>query len=305
MTSSYRGRFAPSPSGALHFGSLVCAVGSYLQARHQQGQWWLRIEDIDEPRSVAGAAEDILHTLEAYGFEWDGELWVQSQRKAIYAAVCEALQAAGHIFPCACTRKHIIAEARRLGLPKGKYPGTCRAGLKAGQQPRTLRLRVPDAVWAFEDLIQGGQQQNLWQEVGDFIIRRADGLFAYQLAVVVDDALAGITEIVRGSDLLDSTPRQLYLQQLLGYPQPTYVHLPVALDAQGRKLSKQTFAAPVDKQQPTAMLYTALAFLGQQPPPALQQENLPSLWQWAIEHWQLARVPKKSGIFSKAKNVFS
>jgi len=294
--TQYRGRFAPSPTGPLHFGSLISAVGSYLQARSQHGEWWLRMEDIDEPRSVAGAADAILRTLELYGFEWDGELWVQSQRKDIYATVCDTLQVAEHIFPCACTRKQIIAQAQQLGLPKGKYPGTCRAGLQAGQSPRTLRLKVSDKTFGFTDQIQGWQQQNLSQDVGDFIIRRADGLFAYQLVVVVDDAKAGITEIVRGSDLLDSTPRQLYLQQLLGYPQPTYVHLPVALDARGNKLSKQTFATPIDPQQPIINIWKALKFLGQKPPVELQQEELQNLWQWAIAHWNLDHVPKQLGI---------
>lgn len=293
---AYRGRFAPSPTGPLHFGSLLSAVGSYLQARTQQGEWWLRMEDIDEPRCVAGAADDILRTLEAYGFTWDGDLWVQSQRKAIYAEVCEQLLKRDLLFPCACTRKQMIAEAQRLGLPKGRYAGTCRAGLKAGQQGRTLRLKVPDATFAFHDAVQGWQQQNLWQAVGDFILRRADGLFAYQLVVVVDDALAGMTEIVRGSDLLDSTPRQLYLQQLLGYAQPQYVHLPLALDAQGNKLSKQTFAAPIIPQHAVANLWQALDFLGQQPPLELQNAPLQSLWQWALEHWHLSPVPQQLDI---------
>lgn len=294
--AGYRGRFAPSPTGPLHFGSLITAVGSYLQARAQQGQWLLRMEDIDEPRCVPGAADEILRTLEHYGFQWDGEVWVQSQRQAIYAEVCSQLQTQQHLFPCACTRKQVIAQAEQLQLPKGVYPGTCRTGLNPQQTPRTLRLKVPDQSIEWTDQIQGIQQQHLQQQVGDFIIRRADQRFAYQLVVVIDDALAGITDIVRGSDLLDSTPRQLYLQQCLNYSSPHYAHLPVALDTRGDKLSKQTFAQPLDPQQAQADLWAALDFLGQHPQQDIKTEPLDTLWQWAHAHWQLSSVPKQRGI---------
>lgn len=307
MTSSaahpYRGRFAPSPTGPLHFGSLVTALGSYLQARSQGGEWLVRMEDLDRPREVEGAADDILRTLEACGLEWDGEVMYQSQRDSAYLAAAQQLQAQGHVYPCGCSRKAIAEACAALGLPPTLYPGTCRDGLAPGQQPRMLRLRVQDAPQTFVDGLQGSQAQNLAREVGDFVVRRADHLFAYQLAVVVDDAEQGITEIVRGSDLLDSTPRQIFLQNLLSYPQPNYVHLPLALNADGEKLSKQTFAPSIKKSQLIAALWQALEFLGQQPPAALRHSPKNELLSWALANWQLNKVQPEARYCASALNI--
>jgi len=289
---AYRGRFAPSPTGPLHFGSLVAALGSRLDARAHQGAWLLRIEDVDEPRCRGPWRDVILRQLEAYGFVWDGEPRWQSRCIAHYQAALERLIAAGLAYPCACTRQQLAA------MPRGAdgahlYPGTCRAGPPPGRPPRAWRLRVPDEVLRFEDRIQGEQHQALAREVGDFVLRRADGYFAYQLAVVVDDAEQGITHVVRGADLLASTARQMLLQRLLGYPTPQYAHLPLAIDDQGEKLSKQTQAPPLDEARPVPTLHAALSFLGQLPPPDLARASLATLWQWAEAHWLLARVPRQ------------
>jgi len=245
----YRGRFAPSPTGPLHFGSLVAAAGSFLEARTRGGEWHLRMEDVDAPRCSAVAATEILRALEACGFAWDGEVVWQSRRAEVYAAALEPLKAAGRVFPCACTRRELADSAI---APDGAaiYPGTCRQGLPAGRTARAWRLRVDDARVSFDDAIQGRIVSDLASDAGDFILLRADGLFAYQLAVVVDDAEAGITHVVRGADLLASTSRQIFLQQCLGVPSPVYAHLPVAVNAEGEKLSKQTRAAPVDISRP-------------------------------------------------------
>ena len=287
-TFPYRGRFAPSPTGPLHFGSLVAATGSFLEARAHSGEWHLRMEDVDAPRCSAAAATEILHLLEACGFAWDGEVIWQSRREQAYAAALERLKAAGRVFPCACTRRELADSAI---APDGAaiYPGTCRAGHAA---PRAWRLRVDDARISFDDAIQGPVVSNLASEVGDFILRRADGLFAYQLAVVVDDAAAGITRVVRGADLLASTARQIFLQECLGLPTPCYAHLPVAVNAAAEKLSKQTRAAPVDAAQPGPALFAALEFLGQQPPAELSGAGPDELWAWAMRHWRLDRVPR-------------
>jgi len=286
----YRGRFAPSPTGPLHFGSLVAAVASYLQARSQRGEWWLRIEDIDPPREVAGASDAILRTLEAYGFEWDGPLTYQSRHTDRYHAALTALREAGLLYPCACTRKTIA----KLGKD-GIYPGTCRAGVPDGQDPRAWRVQVAGRVH-FEDRIQGPQHTDLASAVGDFVLHRADGLFAYQLAVAVDDAAQGMSEVVRGADLLDSTPRQIYLQQCLGLTSPRYAHHPVAAAADGQKLSKQNFAPALDTGRPQATLLRALRFLGQEVDDCLLDARLDELWGWSIQHWQLDRVPRRPSI---------
>ncbi|MFA6310285.1 MAG: tRNA glutamyl-Q(34) synthetase GluQRS [Sterolibacterium sp.] len=296
LTPPYRGRFAPSPTGPLHFGSLVAAVGSYLDARHHGGAWLLRLEDVDRPRCQPGAADDILRTLAAFGFEWDGEVMLQSQRDAAYHAAFEKLRADGRMFPCACTRAEVTdSQLHRGSSPVGDgariYPGTCRAGLPPGRQPRSWRLRVDDAVVVFEDALQGPIRQHLADEVGDFVLLRADGLFAYQLAVVVDDAAQAVTHVVRGADLLDSTPRQILLQRLLGLPTPAYAHLPVAVNTIGEKLSKQTRAQPLDPAHPQIWLLSALKFLGQTPPDELAGASLADFWYWARVHWDLARVP--------------
>ncbi len=244
------------------------------------------MEDLDLPRVTAGAAHGILSTLEAFGLQWDGEVLYQSTRSAVYAAAVEKLN--DNVYPCGCSRKVINAGKRRSAI----YPGTCRRGLPAGASPRSLRISTQGRTIFFRDRIQGGFRQNLEKEVGDFVIRRADGLFAYQLAVVVDDAEQGVTEVVRGCDLLDSTPRQILLQKLLGYPTPAHVHLPIATNAQGQKLSKQTRARALDCNRPLPALWQALQFLGQQPPTELLEGELDSFWRWAITHWELAAVPR-------------
>ncbi|WP_186103553.1 tRNA glutamyl-Q(34) synthetase GluQRS [Burkholderia gladioli] len=266
MTPRYRGRFAPSPTGPLHFGSLVGALASWLDARAHAGDWLVRIEDVDGPRTVPGAAREILATLAAFGLNPDEPPIWQSRRDAEYTAALDALTAAGHVYPCGCTRKE-IADSLRAAHERHTtlaYPGTCRDGLH-GKPARAWRLRVPDgaaAVIGFDDRWQGRQSQDLATEVGDFVLRRADGQWAYQLAVVVDDRDAGITHVVRGVDLLDSTARQIHLQHCLGAPTPAYLHVPVVVDANGEKLSKQTGASALDASAPLVSLNAAADHLG-------------------------------------------
>lgn len=294
-TTRYRGRFAPSPTGPLHFGSLVAAVGSFLQARSQNGEWLVRIEDLDPPRVVAGAADDILRTLEAYGLLWDRPVVYQSRRQDAYAAAIDTLRAREALYACACTRREIADSALR-GPDGPVYPGTCRRARPDGQPARALRVRTDGARLRFDDRLQGRHESQLEREVGDFVVRRADGCFAYQLAVVVDDAEQGITEVVRGADLLGSTARQIHLQRLLGLPTPYYAHLPAAVNAQGEKLSKQTFAPAVPRAAPLPVLVRVLEFLGQPVPPEVRETDLDSFWRWAIAHWQLGRVPRRLAI---------
>ena len=287
----YRGRFAPSPSGPLHFGSLVAAVGSYLDARASGGEWLLRMEDVDEPRSVPGAADAIVRSLEHLGFDWDGEVVHQSRRKPLYLAAFERLRTAGAVFACACTRREVADSVLGSdGVPR--YPGTCRNGLPQGREARAWRLKVEPGEVCFEDALQGRLCQDLAAEVGDFIVLRADGYFAYQLAVVADDAEQGISHVVRGADLIDSTPRQICLQRHLGLGQPAYLHLPAAVNAAGEKLSKQTRAKPIDDSRPQTALTTVLTFLGQQPPADLPDAGLDELWRWAITNWKRGSLPR-------------
>lgn len=285
----YRGRFAPSPTGPLHFGSLVAALASYLEARQQQGEWLLRMEDLDTPRNMPGAADAILRSLEAFGFEWDGPVVYQSERHDLYAAALARLQEDGLVYPCGCTRKE-IADSAIHGIEGAIYPGTCRSGLPPGKTARAWRIRAENRTIGFDDAIQGHVAQNLARDIGDFVLKRADGFYAYQLAVVVDDADQAITHVVRGADLLDSTPRQIYLQQVLGLPAMHYAHIPVVLNAQGEKLSKQTQAAAVDDRQPATQLWQALDFLQQSPPVAIRNAPLADIWQWADQNWQLSRI---------------
>lgn len=285
----YRGRFAPSPTGSLHFGSLVAALASYLEARQQQGEWLLRMEDLDTPRNMPGAADAILRSLEAFGFEWDGAVVYQSERHDLYAAALARLQEGGLVYPCGCTRKE-IADSAIHGIEGAIYPGTCRSGLPPGKTARAWRIRAENRTIGFDDAIQGHVAQNLARDIGDFVLKRADGFYAYQLAVVVDDADQAITHVVRGADLLDSTPRQIYLQQVLGLPAMHYAHIPVVLNAQGEKLSKQTQAAAVDDRQPATQLWQALDFLQQSPPAAIRNAPLADIWQWADQNWQLSRI---------------
>lgn len=289
----YVGRFAPSPSGPLHFGSLVAAAASWFDARAAGGRWLLRIDDVDTPRCVPGAAEDILATLRRFGFDRDDEPAWQSRRDAAYHAALLRLREAGQVFDCACSRKE-LADSALARDGSHVYPGTCRNGLPAGRRARAERVRVNGTI-AFTDLVQGAQHEDLEHEVGDFVVRRADGLFAYQLAVVVDDFDAGVTDIVRGADLLASTTRQIHLQHLLGLPTPRYAHVPVALSARGEKLSKQTLASAIDRCEPSAALHAALDFLGQSPPPELATATLAEVHDWGVSHWRLDRVPRSPG----------
>lgn len=291
LPSIYRGRFAPSPTGPLHIGSLIAAVGSYLDARAHHGEWLLRMEDLDQPRTVPGAADGILRTLEALGFQWDGEVLYQSTRDEKYREALTRLQAAGQVYPCACTRRE-IADSATGGIDGPVYPGTCRQGLLPGRTARAIRVKTAGAHISFEDAIQDRISQDLEQQVGDFVIKRADGLFAYQLAVVVDDAEQGITHVVRGADLLNSTPRQIHLQQLLGYPVPRYAHLPVAVNAQGEKLSKQTFAAAISADRKVPLLNTVLQWLGQDRVDDCDPQDMLAFWKAAIAGWRRERIPR-------------
>jgi glutamyl-Q tRNA(Asp) synthetase len=287
----YRGRFAPSPTGALHFGSLIAAAGSYLEARTRAGEWLVRIEDLDPPRVESGAVDDILRALEACGMHWDGEIVYQSARDDAYHAALHELKQRGRVYPCACSRRE-IADSALSGIEGHVYPGTCRSGLPPGKTARALRLDTRGATVEFADALQGPVAQNLETDSGDFVLYRADGVFAYQLAVVVDDAEQGVTDIVRGADLLDSTPRQIFVQRLLGLPRVRYMHLPVVVNERGEKLSKQTRAEPIDFDHPVPALVAALHFLGQDPPLALASASPGELWQWALANWRVERIPR-------------
>ncbi len=286
--TTYRGRFAPSPTGPLHFGSLVAAMASWCDARAHGGQWLVRIEDIDTPRSRPGAADAILGMLTACGFEWDGTVVRQSERHALYRAALDDLIERGMAFRCACTRKQL--QLAPLGAGGERiYPGTCRNGIAAGGAAHAWRLCVDDQPTRFVDRLQGAQEQHLQRDVGDFVIRRADGLYAYQLAVVVDDAEQAITHVVRGADLLASTPRQIWLQRQLGLATPVYLHHAVAVDARGEKLSKQTEAAPLPSQ-PLPALTLAWRFLAQQSSPE-PSASVAEFWQWAHRAWNPGALP--------------
>lgn len=288
--SAYVGRFAPSPTGLLHFGSLMTALGSYLDARAANGKWLVRIEDLDPPRETPGAGEAILETLAAYQLHWDGEVWYQSNRHAIYQAQIDKLLAAHQAFYCTCSRKPLI---RQYGH---HYPGLCRGRYTQPDQAASVRLLTHNNPIGFDDALQGHYEQRLESEIGDFIIKRKDGLYAYHLAVVMDDEAQGITDIVRGLDLLDSTPRHLYLQQLLGYHHPRYLHLPIVVNHLGQKLSKQTFAEPVPNHHPSTYLWACLDALGQQPPSIMQSAPADELVHWGIEHWCRDKIPHRAQI---------
>lgn len=285
----YVGRFAPSPTGPLHFGSLLAAMASYLDARSNRGLWLLRIEDLDTFRQRPGAAENIIRTLSDYGFEWDGDIVYQTSRLQVYQRVLEQLSE--HIYPCTCTRKQLIAAV--TPGPFGRvYPGHCRHKTGRPSERHALRIRVPDKEIAFVDRTQGKYSQNLANDLGDFIILRSDGVYAYQLAVVIDDEWQNISHIVRGADLLDNTPRQLFLQQALGYRQPQYLHIPMANNAQGQKLSKQTHAAALTTDTLLDNLCAALKFLGQQTPDPKELINTQEFWDRAITHWNPELIPQ-------------
>jgi glutamyl-Q tRNA(Asp) synthetase len=289
---NYRGRFAPSPTGPLHFGSLVAAVASWLDARAAGGQWFVRIEDVDQPRTVPGAADEILRTLEALGLTWDGEATWQSARADRYEAALERLRAAGRVYRCRCSRRE-IADSAVQGLEGAIYPGTCRDRLVPAHEPAAERAIAPEESILFEDRVQGSVAQKVAREIGDFVLKRRDGLHAYQLAVVIDDAESGVSDVVRGADLLWSTPRQIAVQRWLGLPTPRYMHVPVAADRSGEKLSKQTNAPPVDVRNAAEELRRALRFLGQQ---TFEGAGAAELLAQARASWEPGLVPRRHAI---------
>lgn len=288
------GRFAPSPSGPLHLGSLVAALGSYLQARAQGGRWLLRIDDLDTPRVVPGAERRILDTLGHFGLRWDGVLLRQSARGQAYAQAIEQLKRAGRAFDCGCTRRE--AQSGTMGIEGPVYPGTCRNGLPYGREPRSVRFVVGDDGFLVQDQVQGVYTQRLDRDIGDFVIRRADGIAAYQLATVVDDATQGVDEVVRGADLLSSTPRQMALQKSLGIDAPRYAHLPILVDTAGEKLGKSTGALALKENAPVRQIFRCLELLGQQPPNMLRARSLSGILGWAIDNWSIDTVPRRAQI---------
>ncbi len=288
----YVGRFAPSPTGPLHFGSLLAAVASRLEARRRGGRWLLRIEDIDPPRERPGAARRIVEALERYGFEWDGPVLYQRHSETSHRAALQRLLAASLAYPCGCSRRDLLdAPAGPLGRI---YPGTCRKGKGKGKSSNApefaVRVLTDNSQTGFVDRLQGAQSQRLESESGDFVVLRRDGLIAYQLAVVVDDYEQNVTDVVRGIDLMDSTPRQIWLQRLLGYPTPSYAHIPVATNAAGIKLSKNTgaLAVPMEAVEPT--LISALKALRQSPPDTLAKAGIGEIWEWSFAHWDLQKL---------------
>jgi glutamyl-Q tRNA(Asp) synthetase len=288
----YRGRFAPSPSGPLHFGSLIAAIGSFLEARTRGGEWLVRIEDLDPPRERPGAADGILATLERFELHWDGPVLRQSTRTAAYEAALEQLAASGSLRPCLCSRAQLATLAENQRRPAGEelfHPPACIAPVPGPCDVPALRLRAPDRDIEFMDRVQGRQRSNVARTVGDFVLKRRDGLFAYQLAVVVDDGFQGITDIVRGADLLPSTARQVVLQQALRLPPVTYMHLPIAVSNTGIKLSKSEDAPALSRSSPAAQVVAALEFLHQAPLAGLARAPLAEVWQWAMAHWRPGR----------------
>lgn len=296
MAHAYRGRFAPTPSGPLHFGSMIAAIGSYCDARAHGGNWQVRIDDIDTPRVVNGCADDILRTLEGFALEWDGDPIFESRNLDAYHSALHALRATGLVFACACSRKE-IAKSGKSGLEGPIYPGTCRNGLPPGRAGRSLRLRVGEgSSIRFDDALQGAVSQDLATMIGDFVVYRADGIFSYHLACVVGDAHQDVTHVVRGADLIDSTPRQIHLQRLLHLPTPAYLHLPVATNECGEKLSKQTHASRVDAAAAAPTMYAVLRFLGQRPPQELVHWSPTDAMQWAVSAWRRDRIPRRAAI---------
>jgi glutamyl-Q tRNA(Asp) synthetase len=286
------GRFAPTPSGPLHFGSLVTALASFLSVRSRGGRWLVRIEDTDRERSVPGASDQILRSLESLSLNWDGEVLVQSTRENIYHEKMLFLLSHGIAYRCSCSRKS-IGLGRGLGVDGAVvYPGTCRMKPLFPAKACAVRCHVPNEVRQFYDERLGVFSQNLEEQVGDFVISRADGCFTYHFAVVIDDALQGVTEVVRGSDLLESTIRQIYLQEVMGLPTPKYCHLPLVVNEGGEKLSKQTLAQPILEEQAAENLFLALRFLGQRPPQELRGEEPRTVVQWGIANWKVENIPR-------------
>lgn len=300
---SYRGRFAPSPTGPLHFGSLVAATASWLDARAAGGEWLVRMEDLDTPRNQPGAAGEILFTLERFGLTWDGTCVHQSQRLELYRAALEDLKGNRRAYPCGCTRRE-IADSQLQAADSGErpYPGTCRNGMSPDRTARAWRFRIEEPEIEFIDRLQGPQRQDVESTCGDFVLLRADGIYAYQLAVVVDDAAQGVTDIVRGADLLASTPRQIALQSALGLPRPRYLHLPAAVNRDGEKLSKQTRARALGQRSCSDELWDALTFLGHPPAGELRGATPAEILQGAARQWSPAHLP--AGLFRPAPERF-
>lgn len=290
LPTNYIGRFAPSPTGLLHIGSLLTALASYADARANRGKWLVRMEDLDPPREMPGAAAHILHTLEAFGFEWDGEVVWQSRRHSLYRDALGRLKEKGLLYPCYCSRKDWQAAAAQ-GADGFVYNGRCRRpeDRPHTDKPPAWRIRVNDETIGFDDGIVGHYAQNLARDIGDFVLLRADGFWAYQLAVVADDADQGITHIVRGQDLLVSTPRQIYLQRCLGFATPHYAHLPLLVNKHGQKWSKQTLAPALDENNKEQLLRQVLEYLNLPPAPEVSRPQ--ALLSWAIEHWQPHKIP--------------
>ena len=287
----YRGRFAPTPSGPLHFGSLVAATASYLDAKSHQGSWLLRIDDLDKPRVQIGAIQSIIHTLETYGFKWDEEILYQSQRSSAYQNTLDELILQKKAYFCGCSKKRVQQTATMMGESGPIYFGTCRNRFSRDMStPMSVRVLTDDKMISFEDRIQGFQQQQIESEVGDFILKRSDGIYAYQLATVVDDAHQNITDVVRGIDLLDNTARQLYLQKLLACSDVAYLHFPIVTNSEGNKLSKQNHAAAILANDSFKNVYQSLIFLGQQPPEENEFDNIDDLWSWAINNWDINKI---------------
>lgn len=295
LADQYIGRFAPSPTGPLHFGSLIAATASYLCARqHQKAKWLLRIEDIDTQRSRKEHASSIVKTLEDFGFQWDDKIIFQSERTKVYQHILDTLQP--HTYSCSCTRKQLSAASTN-GKYGYIYPGNCRKTLSDKSATNlSTRIKTKADLICFQDQCQGQFCQSIEEEVGDFILKRSDNMFAYQLAVVVDDNDQCITHIVRGADLLDNTPRQIYLQQLLSYTPPQYLHFPVATTADGRKLSKKNISKEISIQNKRLQLIDALRFLGQETPNNDDFESLDDFWSWAVQNWDSSLIPQKMKI---------
>lgn len=290
--TAYRGRFAPSPTGPLHFGSLVAAVASYADALAHQGSWRVRIDDLDQTRCIADMDRTILLALEQFGFCWHGAVSYQSHNTVAYQEALQQLQQAGLTYSCVCSRSE-IKKIARIGIEGPVYPDTCRNAGHADLPQRAVRVRTSDQPVCFTDRACGQQTQRIHQEIGDFVVRRADGYFAYQLAVVVDDHLSDITQVVRGADLLHSSARQIFLQQCLGYASPDYLHVPLVYGSDGKKLSKSDQAHPVDPSKPLNGLLAAWAFLDQLAPPDC--DSVEAFWRWAADNWQVKRIGKTCG----------
>ncbi|MDX8129727.1 tRNA glutamyl-Q(34) synthetase GluQRS [Methylomonas sp. OY6] len=287
--TSYIGRFAPSPTGPLHLGSLYTALASYLDARQHKGLWMLRIDDLDTPRNMPGASDAILNCLQSFGLYWDSEVDYQSHHLEQYEQAIVELQMQQALYPCTCSRS-LLANSPLI------YPGHCRTNPQSTDAPHALRVKTADISTRFVDDLQGEISQNLASKHGDFIVKRKDGIIAYQLACVVDDQRQKVNRVVRGYDLLGSTPKQLYLQHLLGYPTPQYMHIPLIVDQEGHKLSKQTRAQAVNPNQAGPTLFLLLTLLKQNPPPDLRLAAIDSILEWAIEHWQAERLTSTQAV---------